>query len=74
MLPDLEFEPVYTSIDDIDMAMSCNLFPWEIDEFDKLMDHISTLDKSGVVAKIDGAVSPDKVFEQIEKFVNNNVK
>jgi adenylate kinase len=31
-------------------------------------------DKSGVVAKIDGAVSPDKVFEQIENFVNNNVK
>ena len=25
-------------------------------------------DKSGVVAKIDGAVSPDKVFEQIENF------
>ena len=31
-------------------------------------------DKSGVVARIDGAVSPDKVFEQIEKFVNTNVK
>jgi len=31
-------------------------------------------EKSGVIARIDGAVSPDKVFEQIEKFVNNNVK
>ena len=31
-------------------------------------------EKSGVIARIDGAVSPDKVFEQIENFVNNNVK
>ena len=64
MLPDLEFEPVYTSIDDIDMAMSCNLFPWEIDEFDKLMDHISTLDKSGVVAKL-AKVLPEKAVEAV---------
>ncbi|MCR4662444.1 MAG: nucleoside monophosphate kinase [Endomicrobiaceae bacterium] len=31
-------------------------------------------EKAGVIARIDGAVSPDKVFEQIENFVNNNVK
>jgi len=31
-------------------------------------------EKSGCIAKVDGAVSPDKVFEQIENFVNNNVK
>lgn len=31
-------------------------------------------EKSGCIAKVDGAVSPDKVFKQIENFVNNNVK
>ncbi|MCR4663710.1 MAG: adenylate kinase [Endomicrobiaceae bacterium] len=30
--------------------------------------------KSGVIAKINGAVTPDNVFQQIENFVNNNVK
>lgn len=31
-------------------------------------------EKSGRISKIDGTLSPDKVFEQIENFVNNNVK
>ena len=31
-------------------------------------------EKSGCIARIDGAVSPDKVFEQIENYVSNNVK
>jgi adenylate kinase len=35
---------------------------------------IKYYEESGSIIKVDGTVSPDKVFEQIENFVKNNVK